>query len=123
LVGHFKNNGGNMKIRSGFVSNSSSSSFLIYGAFLNSSDIKELLKLSEEEQQDELDYILQERTGFEVHAPIDDYDDGYYIGRSYDSIGDDETGKQFKESVEKKLEEVFGKKIECSVHEESWYNG
>lgn len=72
-----------MKIRMGFVSNSSSSSFLVYGACL--SPRNELYDLTSK---------------IEVYSPPDD---NTYIGLSWDRVGDDETGKQFKERVTKKV--------------------
>ena len=54
----------------------------------------------------------------EYHTIEGDY---HYIGRSWDSVGDDETGKQFKESVETKLAEMLGKKVECCTVSEAWH--
>lgn len=96
-----------MKVRSGFVSNSSTSSFLIYGAFI------------EGKTYDEVDEILEGVEGLEWHSP--DYSDGVYVGRSWDSIGDDETGKQFKDGITKVLKEKFGPEIETSSFEEAWH--
>jgi len=96
-----------MKIRSGFVSNSSTSSFLIYGVYLDA--------------HPDLDVISQIESipGFEVIHP--EY--GWYIGRNPQSIRDDETGKEFKESVSRILSEKLGKTVACSYMEYAWYNG
>jgi hypothetical protein len=112
-----------MKIRAGFVSNSSSSSFCIYGAWVSADSVKKLLS------DEDLKYIEEECEGetwgiSEVghsiplfyHCETEDYrdeDECCAFGRSYQSIGDDETGKQFKESVEKRLKEIFGEDIKC----------
>jgi len=93
-----------MKIRMGFVSNSSSCSFLIYGAMI-------------EECTDEMETWCYDND-YTCSSP---YDDECYVGKSWDSIGDDETGKQFKEKVEVALRKLglddFG------THEEAWRNG
>lgn len=111
-----------MKIRKGFVSNSSSTSFCIYGVcFEDVDDVIELHKklFNRELTDDELDEVYEladEIAGkleLECHSPGDDY---YYFGRSWSDIKDDETGKQFKENIEKKLG------LNCATHEESWYS-
>lgn len=109
-----------MKIRNSFVSNSSSSSFIIYGIEISEeevrkyadkkySDDKEYNNLNKSEIFDIVDF-LQSNDSLEF---VCDYEcDDYYIGRSFEKIRDNETGKQFKESVEKQLSEVFGK-VKC----------
>jgi len=134
-----------MKVRQGFVSNSSSSSFCIYGICVE--DIESLVDgnpklkpkiyekyveeqkkwgeeiLPEEEYFENVDsYDLRERLeyllGMEIYKPGDW--GCFYIGDSWSSIGDDETGKQFKERVEKELKETFGEGLSFSTHEEGW---
>ena len=90
-----------MKIRHGFVSNSSSQSFCIYGIYLD------------EEPKGDLDGLSMECTER----------DEVCVGRSWASVKDDETGKQFKEDVEKKVKALFGEDKKCNTHEYSWYNG
>ena len=98
-----------MKIRQGFVSNSSSSSFLIYGAIIEGKDY------------DEMEEIMKDVEGFEWADPCDE--GSQYVGKSWGDIGDNETGRQFKDSVEKVLKEKFGKDIKCNTLSEAWYNG
>lgn len=94
---------------------------VIYGAFFADEDIKELVDpamvakalLSDEEI---LSYnILEENLPAYFEIETDDYNevDVYYVGRQWDSIKDNETGKEFKDSVKKELEKLFKKEIFC----------
>jgi len=109
-----------MKVRSGFVSNSSSSSFLIWGAFIGKSELHDLLPEADSRNlYDALDEKLSD--GLEHHSP--DGCDGFFIGVSWDKVGDDETGAQFKSRVQKLLAASFGKEIQCGTLEEAWRDG
>ena len=97
-----------MKIRNGFVSNSSTSSFCIYGAAIDKSKVDE-------------DAV--EKAGLEYHRGDPNNGDDYvYIGRSWCSIKDDETGAQFKKNIEILLKEMF-ETTKCSTYEEAWRDG
>lgn len=90
------------------MSNSSSSSFCIFGTYLegkNHEDIDELVE----------DIGLYASTG-------GDYSSGIYVGRELQTIKDDETGKQFKDSTEKLLKEKFGNNIKCSIIKREWHD-
>lgn len=107
-----------MKTRTGFVSNSSSQSFCIYGTYINNSDANNLGK---PENQDLMDWAESLETTLSLNYPP--YSDGFYIGKNWDSIGDNETGNQFKLSVQKELQKLFGKPLKCNSLSEAWYNG
>ena len=94
-----------MKIRDGFVSNSSSSSFLIYGIKLDANDLIDVLQ--DEFKKYEYDDVTN---GYDVreYLECDAFDEnvslyvtspnGYhvYIGKSWSKVGNDETGLEFK---------------------------
>jgi hypothetical protein len=131
-----------MKIRTGFVSNSSSSSFLIYGAELGYRPSEEKLKTVLNKLLDGKPLLgwkdrvidVDELGGYELCDHIagklglsshGNSDYGFYIGASWDTIKDDETGAQFKARVETALKKAFGddESILLGTHEALWYDG
>lgn len=108
-----------MKIRNGFVSNSSTTSFCIYGVVVSKNEIIKALN-PDEKELDDLCYFLEKKfPSLTIAHP--DYGD-YFIGRSFPSIKDDETGKQFKDSVKQELTGIFGPDIKFNIQQEAWYN-
>lgn len=104
-----------MKSRSMFISNSSSSSFIIYGINTSMDDVKNYAELNFSENQE---YQKSKKDDYEIVEFLNntipliefiaDYeDDSVYIGRSFETIKDDETGKMFKDSVEEFIKESF----------------
>ena len=111
-----------MKIRNGFVSNSSTTSFHIYGLNL-SSEQQEQLK---EKHDLKSLYCLERLEGFNKALELHSGEwDNWYLGCSWEKMGEDETFAQFKERVGKMLNDLFGTEVDgsCSFYEESWFNG
>lgn len=113
-----------MKVRNGFVSNSSSSSFLIYGADLYNQREKIISVLGLDEDID--NYELAETIAAKAKLPFSstgEIGESIYVGRSWDSIKDDETGLVFKQSIQKALTDALGLEVKCGTCEEAWRDG
>ena len=165
-----------MKVRNGFVSNSSSSSFCIYGFEASMPEADEAIDILKKIKKDNPDffnkcvnkkiaeykerckrndYYKSDLAMYELIANIDDesifsddetknkledflsddaenfysllglsyhaMDYDCYAGRDWSSVRDDETGLQFKQSVEAIAKYLT--KSKCSTIEEAWYNG
>jgi len=115
-----------MKIRNGFVSNSSTSSFCIYGAYIKDKEalVKRCQKILNEEEEEDVDFygIVEEAAGKFGLGFWSISGESYYVGNSWCNIKDDQTGKQFKEEIAKAVKELVGDEAKCETHQEAWYN-
>ena len=157
-----------MKTRNGFVSNSSSSSFCIFGSSIdvslydeesfipfmkkfkteylhmfnlviddyskqeNMSDsnknmLDNVLKLDYIDEldipngvyfDDTLVMLMLSKVGLEYYDMMGEW---FYIGRSWDSIGDDENGKEFKDHITSTMLKLYN--VNCSTITEAWRDG
>ena len=102
-----------MKCRNGFVSNSSSSSFLIYGTTIANGDGEDL--------DDRIRKLKLKLGTWNICG------DAEYVGASWDKVGDDETGKQFKErvqaAVDRLTDDLGVEREKCATCAAAWFDG
>ena len=118
-----------MKVRIGFVSNSSSCSFCIYGMGIEQTELIKIakkleLKINEEDLWDlswELENKLK-KEGYTV-AIFNMMGDYFWIGGEYKRIPDDMTGKEFKDSIQKEINELLDADCKLGICEQAWRDG
>jgi len=115
-----------MKIRVGFVSNSSTSSFVGYGVYLSDDELDQAIekvtgKVADLEDWDR-HYNICEDNGLDTGSP---YDDGKVIGLKFDKMKNNETKDDFFERTHKLLEKAFGTEAASGVCEQdyAWRDG
>ena len=105
-----------MRIRRGFISNSSSTSFTIYGAIINN----ELYEDLEDRYYKE---IMPEKF-LDLHYGDPNGEATKYLGASFDTMSMDETKSQWMNRVEDKIKELCpDANLEFGFYAESYYNG
>ena len=119
-----------MKIRAGFVSNSSTTSFVAYGISVDADTMYDYLQKrypakSEEYGDDIYDFIgdICESNSLDLSFNIDW--GMVYTGLKLESMDENETKKQFKNRVKEKIAVVFGEELAetCASIEVSWRDG
>ena len=100
-----------MKVRFGFISNSSSTSFTIYGIYIESDPYEKISNIAG-------------KMGLFTHGDQDG--EGVYIGRKWSNIRDNETGAEFKKYVKEKIA-LLALKVPINTtlitFEKGWYDG
>jgi len=118
-----------MKMRNGFVSNSSSSSFVVYGATIEKDELLEALLKKfpdlEVEMDEDGEIFLEEKDIYDIIWDVPDadvqslslaeYDDLFMICRPLAEIEENETLAQFKSRVHSALDKIGIDEEYCSI--------
>ena len=124
-----------MKIKTDFVTNSSTTSFVVIGVRLDLSDVPEdfIKAIAEEHQLDPKTLMDSEnRYSFPdyftkgsdlAYSFGSEYDEQLMIGIRYSEMNDDETLLDFKNRVQLQILEKFGVPVRPHHIEEAWRDG
>lgn len=105
-----------MKLRTGFVSNSSSSSFVMLGVNVSEEELFSALKVTPDEDGVYGDVVqdkLNEENLFVLNASEFDNGKGYYAGVAFsdaEQLADFQVGQKEIHSIAHRIEKMFGKK-------------
>ena len=110
-----------MKIRNGFVSNSSTTSFLIYGVMLE--DLPPVDDPDYEDEPGEFWYNKCEDVGLNFYNYPWVFGGSKWIGMSFANMELDETRRQFQDRVKEKLCQLGIDSSNAGVYKEAWRDG
>lgn len=116
-----------MKIRKGFVSNSSTTSFCIMGVTMSGSEFLEKCRVAHPEFTDVEDvYDMFEKVAQKLDKSYSfygaPYDDIIYLGQDPEEQDEDETKRQFKARVKREMTEFFGEAVDVTYLQDSWHD-
>ncbi len=117
-----------MKIKTDFVTNSSSASFVVIGSRIEISNVPDSIMNKIQEKEDieveDIQYNIDVFTrGTDLISSTGyDYDGEIMVGIPYYSMKDDETLVEFKSRVKQQVMDSFGIEIEPDHIEECWMN-
>ena len=117
-----------MKVRTDYVSNSSTSSFVLIGDAFSERDFENSSFFKTDLENDDQPYCWENKCGelgLVVKRGLDDYYDEYVVGLRYADMKADETKIAFHKRIERLLRKAFPEKddIDVTLKSDAGYDG